>query len=346
MGQEFLDKINNFVAKINNALNLKSLPFTFILDDPAGNSFIENPFAPNSDPYANIKFYDRTREMSQFMGYGTKDDDDNEMPSENDIKNKANNKSDLPAGTKKIPTYYDNKKKFEVYKSDSKLSSHLMDFTLSIENDLNNNVKEEAMRFQTFCFCCGAGGEAYSCICTIPFFKEIIINSFKCLECGYKCTDIKGGGGMSERATKFTLTVNSWNDLNRDIFKSETASICIPELEFETDSGSLGSMFTTVEGILEKIEGNIKNMPFSQGDSNEANLLDVFCEKIRNLTKLEKPFTLIIDDPLSNSFIFPASDILELQDDPKLVKLEYERTWEQNEELGINDMKTENYGEI
>jgi zinc finger protein len=345
MGQDFLDKINNFVAKINNALNLKSLPFTFIIDDPAGNSFIENPFAPNTDPYATIKFYDRTREMSELMGYGTKDENHSEIHNEeNDNKNEEGNlnKSDkVISSTKNIPTYYDNKKKFEVYKSDSKLSSHLMDFTISIEN---NSVKEEAMKFQTFCFCCGLAGEAYSCICTIPFFKEIIINSFKCQECGYKCTDIKGGGGMSEKATKFTLKVDSWKDLNRDIFKSETASICIPELDFETDSGSLGSMFTTVEGILEKIESNIKNMPFSQGDSNEANLLDNFCQTIRNLTKLEKPFTLILDDPLSNSFIFPASDSLE--NDIKLEKIEYERTWEQNEELGINDMKVENYGEI
>jgi zinc finger protein len=342
MGNDFLEKINNFVSKINNALNLKSLPFTFIIDDPAGNSFIENPFAPNTDPYSKIKFYNRTKEMSEFMGYGTKDDDEKINDENNNIDYKNEDKSnELKSFNKNIPKYYDNKKKFEVYKSDSKLSSHLMDFTISIEN---NSIKDEAMKFDTFCFCCGLSGEAYSCVCTIPFFKEIIINSFKCQECGYKCVDVKGGGGMSEKATKFTLKVNSWKDLNRDIFKSETASICIPEIDFETDSGSLGSMFTTIEGILEKIESNIKNMPFSQGDSNEANLLDKFCQNIRDLTKLEKPFTIILDDPLSNSFIFPTIDSIE--EDSNLEKIEYERTWEQNEELGINDMKVENYGEI
>lgn len=26
------------------------LPFTMVVDDPSGNSFVENPFAPNKDP--------------------------------------------------------------------------------------------------------------------------------------------------------------------------------------------------------------------------------------------------------------------------------------------------------
>jgi len=30
--------------------------------------------------------------------------------------------------------------------------------------------------------------------------------------------------------------------------------------------------------------------------------------------------------------------------DPQLLESEYERSWEQNEELGLNDMKTEDYG--
>jgi zinc finger protein len=55
---------------------------------------------------------------------------------------------------------------------------------------------------------------------------------------------------------------------------------------------------------------------------------------------LKQKFTLIIDDPLSNSFIFPIG---EPKDDKNLIKEDYERTFEQNEEFGINDMKVENY---
>jgi hypothetical protein len=37
-----------------------TLPFTFILDDPAGNSHIENPTAPRLDPKLRVVFYERT----------------------------------------------------------------------------------------------------------------------------------------------------------------------------------------------------------------------------------------------------------------------------------------------
>ncbi|CAH2050356.1 unnamed protein product [Thlaspi arvense] len=43
--------------------------FTFILDDPAGNSFIENPYAPSPNPLLTIKFYERTPEQQASLGY-------------------------------------------------------------------------------------------------------------------------------------------------------------------------------------------------------------------------------------------------------------------------------------
>ena len=146
---------------------------------------------------------------------------------------------------------------------------------------------------------------------------------------------------MSEKGTKFTLSVETEDDLNRDIFKSETSKITIPEVGFETDQGSLGSVFTTVEGIIDKICDQLYNMPFSSGDSSVNSEISDFIKKLRELQKLKQKFTLILDDPISNSFIFPIEG--NNQNDTRLKKEEYERTWEQNEELGINDMKVENY---
>ena len=82
-------------------------------------------------------------------------------------------------------------------------------------------------------------------------------------------------------------------------------------------------------------------MPFSTGDSSVNNEINDFIKKLRELQKLKQKFTLILDDPISNSFIFPIEG--NNQNDTRLKKEEYERTWEQNEELGINDMKVENY---
>ena len=48
----------------------------------------------------------------------------------------------------------------------------------------------------------------------------------------------------------------------------------------------------------------------------------------------------ILDDPAGNSYL---QNIYAPDDDPEMIVEDYERTNEQNEDLGLNDMKTENY---
>ncbi|KAI4977965.1 hypothetical protein ZWY2020_014519 [Hordeum vulgare] len=59
-----------------------------------------------------------------------------------------------------------------------------------------------------------------------------------------------------------------------------------------------------------------------------------FQQRLSKLLTLQEPWTLIIDDALAASFVAPATNLIE--DDIQL--LNYERSWEQNEELGLNDM--------
>lgn len=77
--------------------------------------------------------------------------------------------------------------------------------------------------------------------------------SFLCPHCGAKDTEIKSGGEITPHGKIIKLKVESVQDLKRDLFKSETAGLEIPELELELSSGTLGGVYTTVEGILEKI---------------------------------------------------------------------------------------------
>lgn len=55
-----------------------------------------------------------------------------------------------------------------------------------------------------------------------------------------------------------------------------------------------------------------------------------------------QPFTLILDDPVSNSYL---QNLYAPDADPNMTITEYERSDEQNEELGINDMVLEGYEE-
>lgn len=56
----------------------------------------------------------------------------------------------------------------------------------------------------------------------------------------------------------------------------------------------------------------------------------------------ERPFTLILDDPLANSYL---QNLYAPDPDPNMEVVTYYRTWDQNEELGLNDMKVEGYEE-
>lgn len=50
--------------------------------------------------------------------------------------------------------------------------------------------------------------------------------------------------------------------------------------------------------------------------------------------------TIVLDDPCGNSYV---QNLMAPEEDPQLKISHYERTFEQNEELGLNDMKVEGY---
>ena len=56
----------------------------------------------------------------------------------------------------------------------------------------------------------------------------------------------------------------------------------------------------------------------------------------------EMKFTIIIDDPVSNSYV---QNLYAPDADPNMEIEEYVRTYEQNEDLGLNDIVVEGYEE-
>jgi len=138
----------------------------------------------------------------------------------------------------------------EANKKFKTLDAHRMDFTKPLEMD---SVETGTIEFEVPCHVCGRSGYNRMCTCEIPYFKEIIIMAFTCDSCGARSTDVKVGGGIPEKGSKYTLKVEGEAEFNRDLFKSETAAIFIPEIGVEVVGGSLGGVYSTVEGILEKV---------------------------------------------------------------------------------------------
>ena len=58
-----------------------------------------------------------------------------------------------------------------------------------------------------------------------------MVIAFDCEGCGNKNSEIQFGGQIADQGIKLTFTVSSEKDLNRELIKSEYATILIPELE-------------------------------------------------------------------------------------------------------------------
>lgn len=299
-------KIDEFLERLNRLK--QGEPFTFELDDPSGNSYIAHDIAKYkhamNDPSLTITHYSRTIEQMVTMGYMTEEQAEEE---------------------KKVP---------EV---EEKITAHGQDFS----QPLGSNPSEEVIEMSTRCFACFKEGTVKTCLTNIPHFKETLVMAFSCDYCGAKSNEVKGGGGIPEKARRITLHVNNETDLSRFVIKSDSASIEIPEIGLELTHGTMGPLVSTIEGLISKIHEELsKNISFVVGDSRDNADNRRFTDFFGSLLEMKKGsqffYRIIIDDPLSNSYIAGIGE-----NDSQLEVVDYERSEEQNEELGITDMHTE-----
>ncbi|XP_053126260.1 zinc finger protein ZPR1 [Hemicordylus capensis] len=280
-------KIDQFISKLKRLKGVDSA-FTFILDDPSGNSFVENPHAPQRDEALVVTHYRRTAQQAAMLGL-----------------------------------------EIEESKEDSA--------------DPADDLRNEVLQFSTNCPECNAPAATNMKLVQIPHFKEVIIMATNCDVCGHRTNEVKSGGAVEPLGTKITLHVTDPSDMTRDILKSETCRVEIPELEFELGMGALGGKFTTLEGLLKDIQGLVAKNPFTLGDSStpdRAEQLHAFGRKLQQIVDGELRVHLVLDDPAGNSYL---QNVYAPEDDPEMRVEHYERLFEQNEELGLNDMKTEGY---
>ncbi|KAH9500370.1 nucleolar zinc-finger protein [Bulinus truncatus] len=289
---EVAEKIEEFIKKLKE-LKMVQKPFHFVLDDPSGNSFLENP-----DPHLVVAHYTRTRLQDESLGI------------------------------------------LDQQESDSNA-------VVGQDDGEGFNTQNEVLNFQTNCPRCGSPCDTHMKLVNIPYFKEVVIMATTCEKCGHRDNEVKSSGGIEELGQRMELTINDSVDMARDVLKSELATLSLPDLDFEMEMGTLGGKFTTVEGLLMDIKNQLKDSnPFLQGDSSESGLtkkLEDFCTKIDEIVACQRQgVRFVLDDPSGNSFI---QSLCAPDPDPQLNITRYVRTWEQNEELGLNDMNTESYEE-
>ncbi|KEY66958.1 hypothetical protein S7711_05078 [Stachybotrys chartarum IBT 7711] len=214
-------------------------------------------------------------------------------------------------------------------------------------------VPNEVYNFPATCPGCMHSCTTHMKMVDIPHFKQVVLMSTVCEDCGYRSNDVKTGGEIPEQGEKITLTVEDSTDLARDILKSETCALECPELKLQVNPGTLGGRFTTVEGLLTQVRNDLHSQIFEAsgsghhgGDSlasDEKSQWDAFFDGVDAAIRGDKPFTIILTDPFASSYVQTLVD--PPQPDPKIQREKYDRTDEEEEELGLKDMKVTGYEE-
>jgi zinc finger protein len=110
-------------------------------------------------------------------------------------------------------------------------------------------------------------------------------------------------------------------------------------LHLDLQEGTLGGRFTTLEGLLqqayEQLWGRVYNPDSDSVTPDEKQRFADFLENMKSAIEGKMPFTLVVDDPLAGSYI---QNLYAPDPDPNMIVEEYERTREQDEDLGIAGM--------
>lgn len=278
------NKIEEFISKGKQMMEGATFPFSVVVDDIAGNSWIEPKPGDAQNVWSRIEY----------------------------LRSPAQN-ARLHLGNPEAP-------------------------------DIDAIQPDEVHTFPASCPSCTRPCDTHMKLVDIPHFKEVVIMSTACDDCGYKSNEVKTGGQIPEQGRKITLVVDDPEDLALDILKSESCALTVPELALDLHPGTLGGRFTTIEGLLAQVYDELYGRVYSGGNDSrepeENKKWEAFLANLVAAREGKKPFTLILDDPLAGSYL---QNPYAPDPNPNMTVEEYERTEEQREDWGLNDMVTEGY---
>ncbi|XP_036717039.1 zinc finger protein ZPR1 isoform X2 [Balaenoptera musculus] len=174
------------------------------------------------------------------------------------------------------------------------------------EKPEEEDLRNEVLQFNTNCPECNAPAQTNMKLVQIPHFKEVIIMATNCENCGHRTNEVKSGGAVEPLGTRITFYITDPSDMTRDLLK-------------------------------------VTKNPFTLGDSSspgQTEKLQEFSQKLDQILEGNMKAHFVMDDPAGNSYL---QNVYAPEDDPEMKVEHYKRTFDQNEELGLNDMKTEGY---
>jgi len=135
----------------------------------------------------------------------------------------------------------------------------------------------------------------------VPYFGKVYIFSMTCSKCKYHKSDLEVAKGGEP--VKYTLDIDSEEDMKIRVVKSAEATVKIPYVStIEPGAGSNGYV-TNVEGIFNRIKRIVESAKENAEGPDEKKKAKKLLKKINKIMWGQEKAKLIIEDPSGNSAI-------------------------------------------
>jgi len=135
----------------------------------------------------------------------------------------------------------------------------------------------------------------------IPFFGKVHLFSMTCSSCKFHKSDVE----MTEKGepTKYTIEVDSEEDMKIRVVKSSAATVKIPRIFSMTPGTASQGFVTNIEGIINRAKSAIESAAEMSEDPSAEKEAKNHLKKLKKAACGFEKLKIIIEDPTGNSII-------------------------------------------
>ncbi|KAL4425611.1 hypothetical protein ABPG75_009627 [Micractinium tetrahymenae] len=352
-------KIDDFILELESYAAGKHA-FTFVIEDVAGNSFVEGPdggaangAAEGGDPQLTVEHLDRTPAQDSRMGLAMPDEFLPYEGEQDQGQAHAGAGAELPASAAgRLILRVEGQAEAAAF-----VASYAEQQQPAAAAAGEQGQAPAGVEVPTQCGACGAaaGGDfavALHCPAAAAvkrgFAAASVIVFTSCGRCSAAAAEVRSTGGVAPKGVRLRLRVEKPADLERAVLQSASGSIALPDVGLALSSGGEGGLATTVGQLISSLASQLgSSTAAAAGAGEDAAEWDDFRSSLRAFAALERPWTLEITDPLDCSLIGPAGGGAgsgaaggaggggSLEDDLQLSVVRYERTPYENDAFGL-----------
>ena len=135
----------------------------------------------------------------------------------------------------------------------------------------------------------------------IPYFGKVYLFSMACSNCKYKKSDLECA--ENKPPVKFTLDINSEEDMKIRVVRSSEGTIKIPRIGSIEPGPTANGFISNVEGVLQRIKDQVERLREEEEDEEIKKKAKNMIKKINKVMWGQESVKLIIEDPSGNSAI-------------------------------------------